>query len=384
MRALGGITTVVICIATFGAGAAAQEDPALAEAKQHFDRGRELFRNGSYEEAIREFRAADKLRPSPILAYNIGLALEKLGRCKPAIDHFERYLREQPDADNRADTEQKIADQRAKIARGECAKQVRPPPGVQPTEPGGYTPPPAGGYPPPPAGYPPTTTAYPPPRTDVVPITQASAGMHPFSLGLRVGPIFGRLGNTCGPVGCIENAAGLQLRTGFTFPAATLGDGRTVLQMELFGAFIYYGFAQADFIGGVHLSSGNAKMPLFGVAGRVGIFPSRRIPLAIVPAAGVGVGAQMFSATTDRCEVSTTLATVVINLDLALRYELAIHHALYFSPADMYILVPPLADGDPIDLMCFGGTGMALPKDFFGLADAKLNYAIDFGYMYQF
>jgi len=161
MRALGGITAVVICIATSG-GAAAQQDPVLAEAKQHFDRGRELFRSGSYEDAIREFRAADKLRPSPILAYNIGLALEKLGRCRVAIDHFERYLREQPDADNRADTEQKSADQRAKRARGECGNRLRPPSPTPPTDPGGGPPPPAN-YPPsgypgpapyPPAGYP--------------------------------------------------------------------------------------------------------------------------------------------------------------------------------------------------------------------------------------
>src|SRR5262245_24150773 len=91
-----------------------EDESQLATAKQHFERGKELYRTGKYEEAIREFNQADRVRPSPILIFNIGLALERLGRCKDAILHFERYLREQPDADNRADTEQKIAAQRTK------------------------------------------------------------------------------------------------------------------------------------------------------------------------------------------------------------------------------------------------------------------------------
>jgi tetratricopeptide (TPR) repeat protein len=99
------------------------EDPALADAKRHFDRGKELYKSGAYDQAILEFKSADQIKPSPILAYNIGLAYEKLGRCRAAIGFFERYLREQPDADNANDTQVKIADQRAKMARNECARQ---------------------------------------------------------------------------------------------------------------------------------------------------------------------------------------------------------------------------------------------------------------------
>jgi len=107
-------------------------DDAMAQAKQHFETGRNAYNAGDYVTAIREFKAAEQLRPSPILDYNIGLANEKLGKRRVATKYYKRYLEEQPNAANKAEVEQKVAALEAAIAS-------EPPPAAN-TQPGGTAP----------------------------------------------------------------------------------------------------------------------------------------------------------------------------------------------------------------------------------------------------
>jgi hypothetical protein len=94
----------------------ANDDATMAQAKQHFETGRNAYNAGDYVTAIREFKAAEQLRPSPILDYNIGLANEKLGKRRVAVKYYKRYLEEQPNAANKAEVEQKVAGLEAAIA----------------------------------------------------------------------------------------------------------------------------------------------------------------------------------------------------------------------------------------------------------------------------
>jgi hypothetical protein len=91
-------------------------DDAMAQAKQHFETGRNAYNAGDYVTAIREFKQAEQLRPSPILDYNIGLANEKLGKRRVAVKYYKRYLEEQPNASNKAEVEQKVAALETEIA----------------------------------------------------------------------------------------------------------------------------------------------------------------------------------------------------------------------------------------------------------------------------
>jgi hypothetical protein len=122
-----------------------------------------------------------------------------------------------------------------------------------------------------------------------------------------------------------------------------------------------------------------------GFAVRGDIYLSRRVPIAITPALGLGVGGQLFSFSSadGACDVSAGIPTVVVNVDLAARLELGGHHALYFSPANLYVITPGLTDGDPVDTSCLGG-GTVTPKDLFGTDETRVNYNLDFGYMFQF
>jgi hypothetical protein len=118
------------------APAPAGDDSAMAQAKQHFETGRNAYNAGDYVTAIREFKAAEQLRPSPILDYNIGLANEKLGKRRVALKYYKRYLEVQPNASNKAEVEQKVSALEAEIA-------AQPPPAAN-TQPGGTAPQPNG------------------------------------------------------------------------------------------------------------------------------------------------------------------------------------------------------------------------------------------------
>ena len=75
-------------------------DPA-AEARTAYRRGADLYKAGKYREAISEFEAANRMKPSPALQFNIGQAWEKLGDPAAALAAFARYLRLDPTAANR-------------------------------------------------------------------------------------------------------------------------------------------------------------------------------------------------------------------------------------------------------------------------------------------
>ena len=348
------------------------EAAQTAEAKAHFERGKELFKSGAYDQAIQEFKQADQIKPSPILAYNIGLAYEKLGRCKASIGFFQRYLREQPEADNRADTESKIGEQQGKLSRGECAGQRAgqvTPPGPGPGPGPGPEPGPGPGF-----GAPPK---------DTTPIGGEMAGTHPVAIGLRFGPIFGGVGtlDQANAMGfALGKTTGFHLRAGVQFPLLMLPDGRSILQGELFGAVALYGFNQGQI--NMVLTDGNSKIVMGGFDLRGDIYVSRRVPIAITPAVGFGLAGQLFdfSLQDGSCDVSVSIPAVVVNLDLAMRFELAGHHAFYFSPANLYVITPGLSDGGVVGACIGNFTG----EQVLGTDKTKVNYNVDFGYMFQF
>jgi hypothetical protein len=84
-------------------------DENLEVAKQHFAAGRDAYSRQDFTTAVKEFKMAQAIKPSPVLDYNIGLAYEGLNRPKAATKYYQRYLAEKPDAQNRPEVEQKIA-----------------------------------------------------------------------------------------------------------------------------------------------------------------------------------------------------------------------------------------------------------------------------------
>jgi tetratricopeptide (TPR) repeat protein len=91
------------------------ESPA-EHAKASYQRGVEAYREGRYRDAIAEFQAANRLRPSPALHFDIGQARERLGETPEALASYAEYLRLDPQAPNRKAVERSMETLHARLA----------------------------------------------------------------------------------------------------------------------------------------------------------------------------------------------------------------------------------------------------------------------------
>jgi tetratricopeptide (TPR) repeat protein len=126
------------------AAAPAPNTDDLANAQLHFQAGSTAYEAGDFTTAIQEWKAAQQLRPAPLLNFNIGLAYEQLGRSRAACKYYLRYFAEVPQAPERQDIE----------ARLKCSEALAT------TQPSAV---------PPPAASPPGTSPVPPPSTAAAP-----------------------------------------------------------------------------------------------------------------------------------------------------------------------------------------------------------------------
>lgn len=79
-----------------------------AEARALFEAGRAAYSDGRFEDALGHFRRAHELSDRPRLLFNIANTAERLRRDEQALDAYERYLEQVPDAENRAFVEERI------------------------------------------------------------------------------------------------------------------------------------------------------------------------------------------------------------------------------------------------------------------------------------
>ena len=100
--------------------ARAQSDPAA----DHYRAGVAHYKSGQYADAVSEFRAADAIRPSPVLSFNIAQCYEKLADLPNAKAAYQDYLRRAPNADDRAAVEATLASISQKLAQQERDNSV--------------------------------------------------------------------------------------------------------------------------------------------------------------------------------------------------------------------------------------------------------------------
>jgi tetratricopeptide (TPR) repeat protein len=100
---------VVSLLLLFGRVALA-DDPAVREAKRHFDRGEKLYALTKFSEALDEYQKAFDAKPIPAFLFNIGQCYRNLGDYDAAIFSYRKYLKLAPDAANREQVEQLIGD----------------------------------------------------------------------------------------------------------------------------------------------------------------------------------------------------------------------------------------------------------------------------------
>jgi tetratricopeptide (TPR) repeat protein len=117
---------VVVLAVTLAGGRALGDDAKLA--RQHFEDGSRLYDLGKFREAAREYEEAYKLKPVPVLLFNIGQAYRGAGEVTQAINAYRSYLRKVPAAPNRADVEALLD----KLEKSAEAERHPPPPAPTP------------------------------------------------------------------------------------------------------------------------------------------------------------------------------------------------------------------------------------------------------------
>jgi tetratricopeptide (TPR) repeat protein len=105
---------LLVTLAMLGRVARADDPPAVREAKHHFERGEKLYALTKFGEAIDEYQKAFDAKPIPAFLFNIGQCYRNLGDYDAAIFSYRKYLKLAPDASNREQVEQLIADLEAK------------------------------------------------------------------------------------------------------------------------------------------------------------------------------------------------------------------------------------------------------------------------------
>src|SRR5689334_18866554 len=77
------------------------DDPATRAARRHFERGEKQFALGKFDDALDEYQKAFDAKPLPAFLYNIGQCYRNLGDLDQAIFSFKKYLKLEPEADNK-------------------------------------------------------------------------------------------------------------------------------------------------------------------------------------------------------------------------------------------------------------------------------------------
>jgi tetratricopeptide (TPR) repeat protein len=154
MRCHSHSLTLLITIAiAYAPSAHAQHANAdEATAKQKFEDGRTAYRLGDFDLAITDWKAGYQLKHDPIFLYNIAQAYREKADFEHAIFFYQSYLKDAPEAPNRAAVDQRIEEMKHSLEE-QKATTKRPPSGPlepdKPIKPDKQEPPP----PPPESGH---------------------------------------------------------------------------------------------------------------------------------------------------------------------------------------------------------------------------------------
>jgi hypothetical protein len=81
---------------------------AMVSAKDFYNQGTRHYELGHYQDALTSFESAYMAVPDAAFLFNIGQCHRKMGHDKEAVSFYKSYLRNAPNAPNRADVQKRI------------------------------------------------------------------------------------------------------------------------------------------------------------------------------------------------------------------------------------------------------------------------------------
>ena len=106
----------------------AAAEPTEDAAREHYRKGEAAYDRHDYDRAIDEFQQAYDLSNAPALLFNLAQAHRLHGDWSQARDLYRSYLRDSPDAPNRADVQARIDEMDRRIAPAVVKTAARPAP----------------------------------------------------------------------------------------------------------------------------------------------------------------------------------------------------------------------------------------------------------------
>jgi tetratricopeptide (TPR) repeat protein len=106
---------MLLTLAPAWAAPPAPSPTATKKAKELFGAGQKLYQQGQYAEAIARFEEAYSAKPHPVIYFNIGRCYEELGRTGEALKAYKTYLRLSPEAKDRNQVAESIANLERKL-----------------------------------------------------------------------------------------------------------------------------------------------------------------------------------------------------------------------------------------------------------------------------
>jgi tetratricopeptide (TPR) repeat protein len=107
----------------------------VAGARDHYLKGTRAFDLGSYDESIREYSEAYRLKDDPALLYNIAQAHRLAGHDAEALRFYKMYLIKVPESGNRAEVELKIEELKKSLEQQKRTLSLPPSGPIPPSEP---------------------------------------------------------------------------------------------------------------------------------------------------------------------------------------------------------------------------------------------------------
>jgi tetratricopeptide (TPR) repeat protein len=114
---IGCIGLVILLSTVIIAPALAYAADDVAAAKEHFGKGKRLYDLGKFAEAAAEYAAAYEAKDDAALLFNLGQAHRLAGNYSQAVLAYKAYIRNLPQAPNRADVESRIREIQAIVAK---------------------------------------------------------------------------------------------------------------------------------------------------------------------------------------------------------------------------------------------------------------------------
>jgi len=96
-------------------------------AREHYAKGKRLYDLGRFGDAAKEYEAAYQAKDDPALLFNLGQAHRLAHEYPQALLAYKAYLRNVPDAPNRAEVEDRIRELQAATDTETSTARVSPP-----------------------------------------------------------------------------------------------------------------------------------------------------------------------------------------------------------------------------------------------------------------